>query len=667
MGSFFSARQDLRAQTGLALEERRLELAKSADARQQESFDYDKTLRPIREQGMHLDLAAAGQRLAAGSQALERNEYLKSLRPLEEQRAQLGLAAAGLDIATASQRLQMGQLDLSSRTQVKAMIDGILRENVAAAQPQNLDLLSRVKQFEKFNPKPYKDFKQTSIGYGTRAKEGDVELDESTATKRLRDELSSHAARVDKFALDAGVTLSQNQRDALISFDFNTGSAKRLLEKAGGDMSKIPSLMQEWRNAGGQVSPGLVKRRKQEAEWFLGSDDSSAKTATYITSRPAPSGAPVYAEAAASASPADVIDSTFSDRAGSAFKRYDALKILAQTAPDQEDRMQATMGLNSMEQNPEFQAALGERNLLLTAAANQAAINASIMGSRQDFFSGFQQLYPQYSFQATGTQIIPFNSLTGQPLNPQEQASFQAAWMQHQKTFDPSMLGGIRPGDGLFREYNRAWGNYNAGRELIGRTNLPEDESRRRDMAVSALGQIKAFEQQYPMHFGMLRQELASRPPPPPPGGEQQPPPEVDTTNMTVEDLRKRKAMQENDALQSERLLNVAATMNTLAAELAQNEGLEGMSSINIANEIIAGKPKPTGESRREQYYEGGMAFERFADKTVSPAEYYADITKLPVADVKAWAKSVVDARKKASIAGDDEARKRRLEKLEGM
>lgn len=130
------------------------------------------------------------------------------------------------------------------------------------------ELVSMVKDFEGFSAKAFGDFKQTSIGYGTRAKhEGEV-LNEAEADQRLRQELNMHARGVDAALKAGGYRLTEKQREALISFDFNTGRAVHLLETAGGDLREIERRMRLYTKAGGTEQGGLVKRRKKEADIF---------------------------------------------------------------------------------------------------------------------------------------------------------------------------------------------------------------------------------------------------------------------------------------------------------------------------------------------------------------------------------------------------------------
>ena len=129
-------------------------------------------------------------------------------------------------------------------------------------------LIDEVKDMESFIPKAYGDYKQSSVGYGTRAKHDDEVLTKGEADTRLREELTMHAERIDRSALKAGVNLTPGQRNALISFDFNTGRGGYLLEDSQGDLTEVRRRMLLYTKAGGKELPGLVKRRKREATIF---------------------------------------------------------------------------------------------------------------------------------------------------------------------------------------------------------------------------------------------------------------------------------------------------------------------------------------------------------------------------------------------------------------
>ena len=142
---------------------------------------------------------------------------------------------------------------------------------------QGVGVIDLVKGFEKFEPKAYNDYKQTSVGYGTKGKPGEV-LTEEQASERLQSELFGHAKRIEDAAALKGITLNKNQFNALTSFDFNTGRGANLIERFGDDPQQLVSKMLEYNKAGGEVKGGLVKRRQIEAALFLSPDQQAAAT-----------------------------------------------------------------------------------------------------------------------------------------------------------------------------------------------------------------------------------------------------------------------------------------------------------------------------------------------------------------------------------------------------
>ena len=84
----------------------------------------------------------------------------------------------------------------------------------------------------------------------------------------LSKDLSKFEARVNKHVT---VPLSQNQFDALVSFDFNTGAINRatLTKKLNaGDYQGAAAQFGLWNKAGGRTLSALVQRRKEERAVF---------------------------------------------------------------------------------------------------------------------------------------------------------------------------------------------------------------------------------------------------------------------------------------------------------------------------------------------------------------------------------------------------------------
>ena len=73
-------------------------------------------------------------------------------------------------------------------------------------------------------------------------------------------------------ALVGSKKTTQNQFDALVSFQYNTGhlAGSTLLTKhLAGDFKSAAAEFAKWVHAGGHVLPGLVKRRAAEAALYL--------------------------------------------------------------------------------------------------------------------------------------------------------------------------------------------------------------------------------------------------------------------------------------------------------------------------------------------------------------------------------------------------------------
>jgi len=109
---------------------------------------------------------------------------------------------------------------------------------------------------------------------GTPVKEGDV------CTPKQAMELFEHDVEYFGTAVDVNVAvpLSDNQRSALICLTYNIGTTalaeSQLLKRLNaGDYGGAADQFKWWRKDGGQVIPGLVRRRISEARLFCGTPD----------------------------------------------------------------------------------------------------------------------------------------------------------------------------------------------------------------------------------------------------------------------------------------------------------------------------------------------------------------------------------------------------------
>lgn len=113
-----------------------------------------------------------------------------------------------------------------------------------------------------------------TIGYGHTGSEVKpaMTISESEAEKLLRADVALAERAVNKHVTSA---ISQNQFDALVSFAFNVGAGafkeSTLLRIINKDpmSGNIYTEFLRWINAGGSPSPGLRKRREDEANLYL--------------------------------------------------------------------------------------------------------------------------------------------------------------------------------------------------------------------------------------------------------------------------------------------------------------------------------------------------------------------------------------------------------------
>lgn len=121
-----------------------------------------------------------------------------------------------------------------------------------------------IKKYEGYTSKPSWDYKQWSVGYGTRASGPNDVVDPVEAERRLSGEISKARSAVSAFAPNA----PQGVQDALTSLTYNAGPGWQNggLGKAvqSGDYDTARNLFLQYNKAGGQVNEGLVGRRYNE-------------------------------------------------------------------------------------------------------------------------------------------------------------------------------------------------------------------------------------------------------------------------------------------------------------------------------------------------------------------------------------------------------------------
>lgn len=169
-----------------------------------------------------------------------------------------------------------------------------LRANAAESMGMSQKGIDLLKEFEGFSRMPYWDYSQYTVGYGTRCPDEDLDrylrdgITEAEAEALLRTYTDAIGRALNNFTASYGITLTQNQFDALAMFSFNCGTGwlyeegqlrSAVLNGATGNSLIHPLTL--WCNAGGSILTGLVRRRLCEANLYLNGVYSSAPPSNY--------------------------------------------------------------------------------------------------------------------------------------------------------------------------------------------------------------------------------------------------------------------------------------------------------------------------------------------------------------------------------------------------
>lgn len=156
----------------------------------------------------------------------------------------------------------------------------IKRKGANAMSNENMKISQNgrklIEEFEGLRLSAYQDSVGVwTIGYGhTKGVYPGMVISLEQANVLLDEDVTSHATGIFKYVQ---VALNQNQFDALVSFHFNLGAnilqGSTLLNNINSkNWQAAANEMMAYVHAGGQVLPGLVRRRKAESELFLKGD-----------------------------------------------------------------------------------------------------------------------------------------------------------------------------------------------------------------------------------------------------------------------------------------------------------------------------------------------------------------------------------------------------------
>ena len=136
--------------------------------------------------------------------------------------------------------------------------------------------IAAIKQFEGFRAAAYQDVAGVlSIGYGDtlHAAHG-ATCSEAQADAWLRAAVANVEAVLNNETV-VTAPLTQGQFDALADFAYNLGAGSLMRSTLlklvnAGDIAGASLEFPKWSRAGGQIVPGLLRRRLLERGWFIG-------------------------------------------------------------------------------------------------------------------------------------------------------------------------------------------------------------------------------------------------------------------------------------------------------------------------------------------------------------------------------------------------------------
>lgn len=168
------------------------------------------------------------------------------------------------------------------------MIPGITTVSAAENMTASDEAIRILKLEEGFSAKPYWDYAQWTVGYGTRCPDSKLEeykkngISKEAAEALLRQQLDVFESEVNKFIAKSGISANQNQFDAMTLFSYNCGTGwiyqtTGVLYKAivsGATGNDLINAFARWCYAGGEIKTFLLRRRLCEANMYINGEYS---------------------------------------------------------------------------------------------------------------------------------------------------------------------------------------------------------------------------------------------------------------------------------------------------------------------------------------------------------------------------------------------------------
>ena len=160
---------------------------------------------------------------------------------------------------------------------------GILHASAASDFTASEQCVAMLKEMEGFSEKPYWDYGQWTVGYGTKCPDDKVDeykangISKEEAESLLSGFLQSFGEKINKFNDTHSIGLNQAQFDALLLFTYNCGTnwmrntsgefCSAVINHATGNDFIYPITL--WCSAGDEILSGLIRRRLSEANMYL--------------------------------------------------------------------------------------------------------------------------------------------------------------------------------------------------------------------------------------------------------------------------------------------------------------------------------------------------------------------------------------------------------------
>ena len=173
--------------------------------------------------------------------------------------------------------------------------DLLPKASAASGMKASDSCIEFIKEFEGFSAKPYYDYSQYTVGYGTECPDDKYAyyqangITKAEATNLLKEEVAALEDAINQKMIDQyGLTFTQHQFDALVSFSFNIGSGWMTYDSTlrnailrNANDSDFVYAFSLYCTAGGKYLPGLVTRRLCEANLYLNGVYSKKLSDTY--------------------------------------------------------------------------------------------------------------------------------------------------------------------------------------------------------------------------------------------------------------------------------------------------------------------------------------------------------------------------------------------------